>query len=182
VLLKCCCVRCCCPRAASCSCTTAGVKSVLRRAAGKNMDFFRAGYPALTPYFSAFCEIAPLQVVTQTCFCCVLEMQHVESGAVLQHCRRDELAAEMLKVLTKPFMVRSAHVLHHTLLQFTCFCISNLVVVSVSPLLPPSMSRSLQAGLDDQNHSAKTCARMLKGCFRLSFPCCNGVPFLCSQA
>ena len=115
MLLKCCCVRCCCPRAASCSCTPAGFNSVLRRAAGKNLAFFRAGYPALTPYFSAFCEIAPLQVVTQTCFCCVLEMQHVESGAVLQHCRRDELAAEMLKVLTKPFMVRSAHVLHHTL-------------------------------------------------------------------
>ena len=115
----------------------------------------------------------------QTCFCCVLEMQHVEGGAVLQHCRRDELAAEMLKVLTIPFMVRSTRVSHHNLLQFTCFCISNRIVLSFSLLLlPPAMSRSLQAGLDDQNHSAKTCARMLKGCFRSSFPfAANVLPF-----
>jgi hypothetical protein len=111
-------------------------------------------------------------------------MQHVEGGAVLQHCRRDELAAEMLKVLTKPFMVRSTRVSHHNLLQFTCFCISNRIVVSFSLLLlPPAMSRSLQAGLDDQNHSAKNLRPNAQGMLQVVFPfCCKCVAFLCSQA
>ncbi len=42
---------------------------------------------------------------SQTCFCCVLQAQHVEPSADLQHCPHDQLAAEMLKVLTRPFMV-----------------------------------------------------------------------------
>ncbi len=45
-------------------------------------------------------------LISQTCFCCVLAAQLAESTPVPQLGRRDEIAAEMLKVLTKPFMVR----------------------------------------------------------------------------
>jgi hypothetical protein len=107
-------------------------------------------------------------LISQTCFCCVLAAQLAESSPVPQLARRDEIAAEMLKILTKPFMVRSffafsshtdaqlflvAFSLRHTALprlRFSCFC--------------PSCS--VQAGIEDQNHAAKVCARMLKGCFR----------------
>jgi hypothetical protein len=103
----------------------------------------------------------------QTCFCCVLEAQQVESSAALQQHRRDELAAEMLKVLTRPFMVR-CFLLFFSFGFLVLFLIHKQIFSPASPLLCKIFN--FQAGLDDQNHSAKTCARMLKGCFRSSFP------------
>jgi hypothetical protein len=47
----------------------------------------------------------------QTCFCCVLETQRDENSAALLDGRRDDVAAEMLRVLARPFMVWSQHVL-----------------------------------------------------------------------
>lgn len=115
-------------------------------------------------------------MVPQTCFCCVLEAQQVESSALLQQHRRDELAAEMLKVLTRPFMVRCFLLFFPIWLCFLCSFSSRSILFRprllcfsfAIPLLCKIFN--FQAGLDDQNHSAKTCARMLKGCFRSSFP------------
>jgi hypothetical protein len=62
-----------------------------------------------TPFPSK--EFSHNLLMPQTCFCCVLETQRDESSVALQDGRRDDVAAEMLRVLSRPFMVRSQHVL-----------------------------------------------------------------------
>jgi hypothetical protein len=70
------------------------------------MDFIRAGGSACRKIIAAFprisCDRHLILPVSQTCFCCVL---HVQDSGSAADSRRDDLAAEMLKALAKPFMV-----------------------------------------------------------------------------
>jgi hypothetical protein len=80
----------------------------LRKSSWKNFGLHSPRQAAFITAFSpcSLDDTSHEPVMPQTCFCCVLEAQQVESSAALQQLRRDELAAEMLKVLTRPFMVR----------------------------------------------------------------------------